>query len=151
MDADYAPRGNMGLDSGSIEPTTAPRLARLDHLVLTVASIDEAVRFYTTVLGMTEVVFGEGRRALSFGEQKLNLHEAGREYEPKAARPTPGSTDLCFITDADGNAIAAWLRACGVTVEEGPVARTGALGPITSFYFRDPDGNLVEMATYETP
>jgi catechol 2,3-dioxygenase-like lactoylglutathione lyase family enzyme len=148
---EYAPGMNMALDSGSIEPTTALRLARLDHLVLTVASIDEAVRFYTTVLGMTEVAFGEGRRALSFGEQKLNLHEAGHEYEPKAARPTVGSADLCLIADADRTTIAAWLRAHGVSVEEGPVARTGALGPLTSFYFRDPDGNLVELATYVTP
>jgi catechol 2,3-dioxygenase-like lactoylglutathione lyase family enzyme len=123
------------------------RAVRLDHLVLTVASIDRTVRFYTAVLGMTEVVFGEGRRALAFGDQKLNLHQAGHEYEPKAARPTPGSADLCFLTDADPAAVGAWLRARGVAVEEGPVSRTGAVGPITSFYFRDPDGNLVELAT----
>jgi len=142
---------NIASDKSLIEPTTAPRLARLDHLVLTVASIDEAVRFYTTVLGMTEVFFGNGRRALSFGEQKLNLHEAGHEFEPKAARPTPGSADLCLIADAEPTTIAAWLRARGVSIEEGPVTRTGALGPITSFYFRDPDGNLVELASYVTP
>jgi catechol 2,3-dioxygenase-like lactoylglutathione lyase family enzyme len=124
------------------------RLIRLDHLVLTVASIDVSVSFYTRVLGMTEVAFGEGRRALAFGEQKLNLHEAGREFEPKAARPTPGSADLCFVTDEDAPTIATWLDARGVSVEEGPVKRTGALGPITSFYFRDPDGNLVELANY---
>jgi catechol 2,3-dioxygenase-like lactoylglutathione lyase family enzyme len=132
----------------AIEPATPPRLARLDHLVLTVASIDDTVRFYTSVLGMTEVSFGEGRRALAFGEQKLNLHGAGREFEPKAARPTPGSADLCFVADADPATIAAWLRDRGVAVEEGPVQRTGALGRITSFYFRDPDGNLIELATY---
>lgn len=124
---------------------------RLDHLVLTVASIDETVRFYTSVLGLTEVVFGEGRRALAFGEQKLNLHQAGHEFEPKAARPTPGSADLCLAADEDPTTIAAWLAARGVTVEEGPVTRTGALGPITSFYFRDPDGNLIELATYVPP
>jgi len=123
------------------------RVVRLDHLVLTVASTDETVRFYTDVLGMTEVVFGEGRRAIAFGEQKLNLHRAGHEFEPKAAHPTPGSADLCFLTDADPTTIDAWLRDRGVAVEEGPVTRTGALGPITSFYFRDPDGNLVELAT----
>jgi catechol 2,3-dioxygenase-like lactoylglutathione lyase family enzyme len=100
----------------------------------------------------TEVVFGKGRRrALSFGEQKLNLHQAGHEFEPKAARPTRGSADLCLIADADPTTIAAWLHARGVSVEEGPVGRTGALGPITSFYFRDPDGNLVELATYIRP
>ena len=141
----------MAHDSGSIQPTTAPRLARLDHLVLTVTSIDESVRFYTNVLGMTEVVFANGRRALAFGEQKLNLHQASREFEPKAARPTVGSADLCLIADADPATIAAWLHTRGVSIEEGPVARTGALGPITSFYFRDPDGNLVELATYVTP
>jgi catechol 2,3-dioxygenase-like lactoylglutathione lyase family enzyme len=116
--------------------------------VLTVASIDETISFYTTVLGMTEITFGLGRRALAFGDQKLNLHEAGHELEPKAARPTPGSADLCFIADADAATIAAWLHARGVSVEEGPVTRSGALGPVTSFYFRDPDGNLVELSTY---
>ena len=116
--------------------------------MLTVASIDETVRFYTDVLGMTEVVFANDRRALSFGEQKLNLHEAGHEFEPKAALPTPGSADLCFVAAADAEAIAAWLHARGVSVEAGPVERTGALGPMTSFYFRDPDGNLIEVATY---
>jgi len=135
--------------SGTIE--SAPPLARLDHLVLTVASIDETVRFYTNVLGMTEVVFGNGRRALSFGQQKLNLHQAGHEFEPKAARPTPGSADICLIVDADPDTIAAWLYGRGVSVDEGPVARTGALGPITSFSFRDPDRNLVELATYVKP
>ena len=124
------------------------QLARLDHLVLTVASIDASLSFYTRILGMTDVAFGEGRRALAFGEQKLNLHQVGQEFEPKAARPTPGSADLCFVTDEDVPSIATWLDACDVSVEEGPVMRTGALGPITSFYFRDPDGNLVELATY---
>ena len=135
--------------SGTIE--SAPPLARLDHLVLTVASIDETVRFYTNVLDMTEVVFGNGRRALSFGQQKLNLHQAGHELEPMAARPTPGSADICLIADADAATIAAWLHERGVSVEEGPVVRTGALGPMTSFYFRDPDRNLVELATYLEP
>jgi catechol 2,3-dioxygenase-like lactoylglutathione lyase family enzyme len=135
----------------SVEPATAPPLARLDHLVLTVVSIEDAVRFYTRVLGMTEVVFGAGRRALAFGEQKLNLHQAGDEFDPKAAQPTPGSADLCFITDADPATIATWLRVCGVSLEQGPVTRTGTLGPITSFYLRDPDGNLVELATYVEP
>ena len=135
--------------SGTIE--SALPLARLDHLVLTVASIDETVRFYTNVLDMTEVVFGNGRRALSFGQQKLNLHQAGHELEPMAARPTPGSADICLIADADAATIAAWLHERGVSVEEGPVVRTGALGPMTSFYFRDPDRNLVELATYLEP
>jgi catechol 2,3-dioxygenase-like lactoylglutathione lyase family enzyme len=137
------------MELGAIQ--SAPRLERLDHLVLTVASIDKTVRFYAGVLGMTEVAFEDGRRALSFGQQKLNLHQAGHEFEPKAARPTPGSADLCLVADADPTTIAAWLHSRGVSVEEGPVARTGALGPITSFYFRDPDENLVELATYVKP
>jgi catechol 2,3-dioxygenase-like lactoylglutathione lyase family enzyme len=97
---------------------------------------------------MSEVVFGQGRRALAFGEQKLNLHQAGHEFEPKAARPTTGSADLCFVVDAQADAIGGWLAGRGVRVVEGPVTRTGALGPITSFYIRDPDDNLVELATY---
>src|SRR4026207_580833 len=87
------------MELGAIQ--SAPRLERLDHLVLTVASIDKTVRFYAGVLGMTEVAFEDGRRALSFGQQKLNLHQAGHEFEPKAARPTPGSADICLVADAD--------------------------------------------------
>jgi len=112
------------MESGAIR--SAPRIARLDHIVLTVASIDKTVGFYTSVLGMAEVVFGNGRHGLSFGQQKRNLHEAGHEFEPNAARPTPGSADICLIVDADTNTIATWLQARGVSVEEGPVARTGA-------------------------
>ena len=137
------------MELGAIQ--SAPRLERLDHLVLTVASIDKTVRFYAGVLGMTEVAFGDGGRALSFGQQKLNLHQAGHEFEPKAAWPTPGSADICLVADADPTTIADWLHSRGVSLEEGPVARTGALGPITSFYFRDPDENLVELATYVKP
>lgn len=121
---------------------------RLDHLVLTVADIETTARFYERVLGMRRVVFGAGRVALCFGAQKINLHQAGREFEPKAARPTPGSGDLCFVTTQPLDAAMAHVRAQGVTVLEGPVARTGATGPITSFYFRDPDANLIEVATY---
>lgn len=120
----------------------------VDHIVLTVASIPATCEFYARVLGMEVVTFGQGRKALSFGWQKINLHEAGKEFEPKAARPTPGAIDLCFIVDGTLEAAAAHLRAQGVTIEEGPVARTGALGPIRSLYFRDPDGNLIEVSVY---
>src|SRR5690242_3767623 len=136
------------MESGATR--SAPRLERLVHLVLTVASIDKTVRFYTGVLGMTEVVFGNGRRALSFGQQKLNLHQAGHEFEPKAARPTPGSVDLCLITTSTLADVATQLAACGVAILEGPVDKTGATGPIRSIYFRDPDGNLIEVSTYDT-
>jgi catechol 2,3-dioxygenase-like lactoylglutathione lyase family enzyme len=121
-------------------------ISSLDHLVLTVADIDATVAFYETALGMEAVTFGEGRRALAFGAQKINLHAAGREFEPKAARPTPGSGDLCFLTETPLDAVIAHLAACGVAIVEGPVARTGARGSIRSVYVRDPDGNLVEIA-----
>lgn len=121
---------------------------RLDHLVLTVADIEVTVAFYERVLDMRAERFGEGRVALRFGEQKLNLHQAGREVDPKALRPTPGSADLCFIAAVPLATIHAALAGANVTVEQGPVARTGALGPIRSLYFRDPDGNLVEVSVY---
>lgn len=120
----------------------------LDHLVLTVRDIDATCDFYTRVMGMEAVTFGAGRRALSFGRQKINLHQAGKEFEPKAERPTPGSADLCFITATPLEAAMAHVRAAGVTIVEGPVARTGAVGPIQSFYFRDPDLNLIEVSNY---
>jgi catechol 2,3-dioxygenase-like lactoylglutathione lyase family enzyme len=124
------------------------RIERLDHLVLTVADVERTVGFYTWVLGMTAETFGGGRRALHFGQQKINLHQAGREFEPKASRPTPGSADLCFVTTTPVEEVAAHLAAQGVAVEEGPVERTGALGPMRSVYLRDPDGNLLEISTY---
>ena len=119
----------------------------LDHLVLTVADIDVTCAFYERVLGMTPVTFADGRRALAFGNQKINLHQAGAEFEPKAARPTPGSADLCLLVSGPIDAVVDHLVAERVAVEEGPVARTGARGPITSVYLRDPDGNLIEVAT----
>jgi catechol 2,3-dioxygenase-like lactoylglutathione lyase family enzyme len=128
--------------------TERPQIRGLDHVVLTVASIERTIPFYTELLGMAHVRFGNGRSALGFADQKLNLHEAGREFEPKADRPTPGSADLCFELDAPVGEIARWLESNGVRVEEGPVRRTGAKGPVGSFYLRDPDRNLVELATY---
>ena len=119
----------------------------LDHLVLTVADVGRTRDFYERVLGMEPVVFGEGRYALAFGSQKINLHEAGREFEPKAAVPTPGSADLCFLANASVAEVVEHLRANGVELLEGPVRRTGATGPIKSVYFRDPDGNLIEVAS----
>lgn len=123
-------------------------LERIDHLVLTVADIPRTVDFYQRVLGMRHQVFGEGRSALAFGQQKLNLHQAGREFEPKAAHPLPGAIDLCLVTTWPLERLLAHLAAEGVAVEEGPVRRTGALGPIESVYVRDPDGNLIEIGRY---
>jgi len=126
------------------------RLDRLDHFVLTVRDLDATCDFYARVLGMTVIRFGEAnqRRALQFGQQKINLHQAGREFEPKAAQPVPGAADVCFITTQPLSAVINHLRAENVTILEGPVQRTGALGPIESVYLRDPDGNLIEIANY---
>ena len=124
-------------------------IARLDHLVLTVADIDATCAFYTRVLGMTAVSFGEGRRALCFGAQKINLHQHGREFEPKAHQPMPGSADLCLIAGVPLAEAEAHIRAAGVDIIDGPVRRTGATGPIRSVYFRDPDRNLIEVSSYD--
>lgn len=123
-------------------------LSHLDHLVLTVADIDASLAFYTRVMGMVEVTFGAGRKALAFGRQKINLHQAGSEFEPKAGHPQPGSADLCFISAWPLAQVVGHLKACGVVVLEGPVRRTGATGPIESVYFHDPDGNLIEVSSY---
>ena len=124
------------------------RVDRLDHVVLTVRDVEATTTFYRRVLGLDVVTFGDGRTALVFGQQKINLHQHGAEFEPKAARPTPGSADLCFVTDASPEAVLAHLTACEVPVLQGPVRRIGALGPMTSVYFRDPDENLIEVSSY---
>jgi catechol 2,3-dioxygenase-like lactoylglutathione lyase family enzyme len=124
------------------------RIDRLDHLVLTVADIPTTVDFYTKVLGMSEISFRGGRVALTFGQSKINLHEAGHEFEPKALRATPGSADLCLIAASPLTEVIAELTAAGVSIEDGPVDRTGAVGDLTSVYFRDPDGNLIELSNY---
>lgn len=118
----------------------------LDHLVLTVSDVQLTCDFYARVMGMSVVTFRGDRKALQFGCQKINLHQRGQEFEPKALRPLPGSADLCFLSRTPIGECLAHLRSCGVVVEEGPVARTGATGPILSVYFRDPDGNLIEVS-----
>ncbi|MGQ7804216.1 VOC family protein [Hafnia alvei] len=123
------------------------RLSTLDHLVLTVANIDKSVQFYQQVLGMGVETFGsEGRTALTFGEQKINLHAAKSPFRPHAKHPTSGSADLCFITVQPLQEVVLWVIGCGVEIIEGPVTRTGATGRISSIYLRDPDGNLIEIA-----
>ncbi len=124
------------------------KISRLDHFVLTVASIERTVEFYQRVLGMRAETFGEGCWALHFGAQKINLHPAGWEYELKAAKPTPGSGDFCLISAEPMAKVIGDLEAAGVIIEVPPSERTGALGPMTSVYFRDPDGNLVEISEY---
>jgi catechol 2,3-dioxygenase-like lactoylglutathione lyase family enzyme len=127
-----------------------PRLDSLDHLVLTVADIPETIAFYETVLGMVAQQFtpadGTTRWALTFGNHKINLHQAGAEFEPKAKRPTPGSADLCFLTEVPLSEWRDHLDQQDVPILEGPVPRTGATGPIVSIYLRDPNGNLLEIS-----
>jgi catechol 2,3-dioxygenase-like lactoylglutathione lyase family enzyme len=123
----------------------------LDHLVLTVRDLAATRRFYVDGLGLGWTEFAPGRFAFTFGRQKINLHEAGREFEPKAALPTPGSADLCFLVDEPPMAIAARLAALGYPPISGPVRRTGAMAPLESVYFRDPDGNLVELSREDLP
>lgn len=124
------------------------QISHLDHLVLTVRDLNATVDFYTRVLGMTEEVFGPGRKALHFGNQKINLHLSGAEFEPKALKPTPGAADLCFITLAPLAEVIAHIESCGVKIEFGPVDRIGATGSLRSIYLRDPDGNLIEISNY---
>ena len=122
---------------------------RLDHLVLTVADIEATCVFYQSALGMTPISFGDGRRALRFGQQKINLHLAGRELEPKAREPQPGSGDLCFITSTPLDRVQSHLEQLGIELLEGGASqRSGATGAIMSLYFRDPDGNLIEVSEY---
>jgi catechol 2,3-dioxygenase-like lactoylglutathione lyase family enzyme len=123
-------------------------LDRLDHLVLTVKDIEITCNFYNQVLGMQVVTFDEGRKALAFGRQKINLHQVGREFEPKADKPTAGAGDLCFISQTPLSEVVAHLQASGVEIIEGPVPRAGALGMMESVYFRDPDLNLIEVSVY---
>ena len=121
---------------------------RIDHIVLTVFDLDRTLDFYSRVLGMEPVTFAGGRRGLAFGRQKLNLHQAGREFEPKALKPGPGAIDLCFISTTPLADVMDKLKAEGVAIIDGPVDKTGALGPMKSVYFRDPDGNLIEVSNY---
>jgi len=123
----------------------------IDHVVLNCADVDATVDWYVKVLGMTRTEFAGGRIALSFGDQKLNVRPTGAPNWVTSAVDLPGALDLCFIADADPSDVGAHLRACGVELTDGPVAKTGAMGPMTSHYCRDPDGNLVEVASYRQP
>ena len=122
---------------------------RLDHIVFTVADIEATCRFYSRVFDMEPVRFDDERVALIFGQQKINLHSLVNNYDPKAERPIPGSGDVCFITKTSIDEVVLHLEGQGVEVIEGPVKKTGALGPITSVYLYDPDGNLIEVSSYD--
>lgn len=125
------------------------QLERIDHIVLTVKNLQATCAFYTRVLGMRETTFEQNRKALVFGETKINLHEAGKEFDPKAQCPTPGSADICLITRDPIEKVLTHVRANNIEIIDGPVKRTGAAGLMESVYFRDPDGNLIEVSHYD--
>ena len=124
-------------------------IERIDHFVLTVRALEETLSFYESVLGFARDIRPGRPAALVFGRQKINLHEVGRTFEPKAGHATPGAGDFCLITLRPIEEVVAHLTACGVAIEQGPVPRIGAEGSMTSVYFRDPDANLVEIARYD--
>ena len=125
------------------------RVDGIDHMVLTVRNIEETCSFYSQVLGMQIITFGSSRKALTFGCQKINLHQAGKEIEPKAAKPIPGSADFCFVTKTSMEEIVKHVCDLGIEIELGPIERTGAMGRLESIYIRDPDGNLIEISNYK--
>lgn len=139
------------LSKGGFPQKAGMSILGIDHLVLTVADIEATCAFYDRHLSIRTVPFGDGRSALQLGDQKINLHEVGKEFEPKAARALAGSGDLCLVSDDPVEELAARLTAGGVSIEAGPTYRTGARGPILSIHFRDPDGNLIEVANYFRP
>ena len=136
----------LGSSSSSASIGARITVDSLDHLVLTVRDRSATVAFYRDVLGMREETFGDGRVALHFGDQKLNLHEAGAEVAPNAAVATPGSADVCLVTRTPVEGVLRVLDEHGIAIEQGPVERVGATGPLLSVYVRDPDGNLVELS-----
>lgn len=125
------------------------KIQSLDHLVLTVADIERTCQFYTTILGMEMVTFNNNRLALKFGQQKINLHQLGHEFEPKAEFPTPGSADICLISQTPLKEVIAELQTHHVKIEQGPLPKHGALGDLESIYLRDPDHNLIEISNYK--
>lgn len=124
-------------------------IERIDHIVLTVKDIEATINFYTEILGMSVEIFGKNRKALKFGNQKINLHQIGKEFEPKAKFATSGSMDICFISSKDVEILLDELKQKGIEIIEGIVSRTGANGKIKSIYFRDPDKNLIEVSNYQ--
>ena len=121
-------------------------ISHIDHIVLTVRHIPTTLEFYARVLGMNAIQFGDSRIALKFGNQKINLHESGKEFEPRSQTPTPGSADLCLITHDAIDQAMDYIHSCKVDIVDGPVRRTGATGELLSFYIRDPDLNLIEIS-----
>lgn len=140
----FESESRLNFDAPQVRPITA---TKLDHLVLTVADVERSVGFYERTLGMRAITFGEGRRGLAFGEQKINLHQKDATFSPKPQTATAGSADICFLIDGTANQAVLHLQKLGIAIEQGPVQRYGALGKeLRSVYFRDPDGNLIEIA-----
>jgi len=125
------------------------RISHLDHLALTVKDIEHTCQFYHRVLGIEIITYGEGRKALKFGNQKINLHKAANEYEPKAKNPEPGSADICLISYTNINLVITQLKQKNIEIAGGPVENSGANGKLVSVYIYDPDGNLIEISNYE--
>lgn len=140
------PKGTIGRRIPILRSRQSPGLMKIDHLVLTVWDIKNTVWFYCVILGMEKIIYGDDRVALVYGDQKINLHPFGSVIEPRASKPTPGSADLCFLTEKPVSKWASWLEDNEIEIIEGPVRRNGTTGPINSIYFRDPDGNLIELA-----
>ena len=124
------------------------KIDRIDHIVLTVVSVDVTIEFYSRVLGMEPITFAGGRRGLAFGVQKINLHSAENPYSEKAQEPTPGSGDFCMITKTPMADVIDHFNAENIEIEVGPIPKSGATGSLISIYFRDPDGNLLELSNY---
>lgn len=122
------------------------RIKSLDHLVITASDLQATIDFYTRVLGMEHVAFGNNLHAVQFGDQKFNIHDTSTDVSPKAKNIVPGSADFCLICETPVSQVILHLADCGIEIEEGPVTRSGAAGTLESVYFRDPDGNLVEVS-----
>lgn len=153
LDSELARLGHLATLAGSIQQAVGPSdevglVDRLDHLVLTVRDIWVSLAFYRDVLGMQPVTYGSGRHAVRFGRQKINLHQTTDDITPRAAQPVPGSADMCLVASTTLEAVVDQLATHDVPIEFGPATRMGALGRMTSIYFRDPDRNLIEVATY---
>jgi len=124
-------------------------LERIDHIVITVNDIEKSIRFYCDVLGMQETNFGDNRKAVAFGNQKINLHPIANNISLTATSPSPGSVDICLVCSTPAEELVNELKRHGIAIEAGPVERQGAMGPMTSVYIRDPDGNLIELSNYD--
>ena len=122
------------------------KVSKLDHFIITANNLEKTIDFYSRILGMEQQTYSDGRKALIFGDQKINLHEAGKEFKPHAQNPLPGSADLCFITRTPMQQVISHLTTCNVSIIEGPLEKSGASGPLFSIYIRDPDNNLIEIA-----